>query len=388
MLPSALMKSLAHRARLFGCNASICLLVLLLFAIYAAGQRDNFPGHENSPVLRKAISDAATKHKIQGIAAALIEHGQIKAIETFGFRDQKSATPVTSRTIFEAGSLGEPVYTYSVLLLSAEGRFNSGAPIPTYFPLPYVRDFDATSSSSQSESLYDPAFNQITAMRVMNHTSGMPDWAPGQHLRLQTAPVKKWSYSREGYMYLQRAVEQATSEPLESLVTRSILAPARMARSSFSWKEAYADDVATGYAASGAAIEPQRYSRAVASATFYTTIRDYAQFVAYIMASSPTARAHESAVSLMLNPTVSVDDTVHVFWGLGFGLEKIGDEVFFFHREKSSGMQCFVIASRKSGNGIVIFTNSGNGLEAVSDILAATSTTRHPVISADFLHAR
>ncbi len=321
---------------------------------------DNFPGRDNSPVLRKAISAAAIKYKIPGIAAALIEHGQIKAIETFGFRDQKSATPVTSQTIFEAGSLVK-AYAYSVLLLSADGRFNSGTPIPTFFPLPYVRDFDATSIASRSEQLNDPAFNQITAMRVMNHTSGMPDWVPEQHLRLLTVPGKKWSYSREGYIYLQRAVEHSTSESLESLVTRSVLAPARMARSSFQWKEAYANDVATGYDSSGMAIEPRRYSRPEASATFYTTIRDYAQFVTYIMASSPNQRAHESAVSLMLNPTVTVDDSVPFSWGLGFGLEKIGDDLFFFHREKSSGMNKRH-RGHKSGNGIVIFTNSGNGL--------------------------
>jgi hypothetical protein len=90
----------------------------------------------------------------------------------------------------------------------------------------------------------------------------------------------------------------------------------------------------------------------------------------------------------MLNPTVTADDSVPFSWGLGLGLEKTGDDLFFFHREKSSGMECFFIASRKSGNGIVIFTNSGNGLEAVGDILAAISATSHPVIRADFLRPR
>lgn len=227
------MKFTTHSARRIALQSCICLLGSLLFAIHSAGQRGNFPGHESSPVLQKAISDAARKYKIPGIAAVLIEHGQIKAMETFGVRDKKSGAPLTANTIFEAASLGEPIYAYSVLLLSAEHRLNAGAPIPTYFPLPYVREFDATSASSQSESLYDPQFNQITALRVMNHTSGMPDWARGQHLRLQNVPGKKWSYSTEGYIYLQQAVEHATSESLDSLVTRSVLGPARMPHTSF-----------------------------------------------------------------------------------------------------------------------------------------------------------
>jgi len=388
MLQNAPMKFLLHSARRTALNLSICMLSLLLFAIDSFGQRDNFPGHESSPVLRKAISEAASNYKIPGIAAAWIEHGQIKAIETFGIRDRKSGAPVTANTVFEAGSLGEPVYAYSVLFLAAEGHFNVGSPVPTYFPLPYVRDFDATSPSSRSEPLYDPQFNQITAMRVMNHTSGMPDWAVGQHLRLQSAPGMKWSYSSEGYIYLQRAVEYATSESMESLVTRSILAPARMTHSSFTWKESYASDVAIGYDNSGTAIETHRYSKPIATATLYTTIRDYAQFITYLMASSPAQRAHESAVSLMLHPTVSVDDTVPFFWGFGFGVEKTGDDLYFFHREKSSRIQSMVIASRKTGNGILIFTNSGNGLDVVADILAATSSTDHSIVKSDFLRSR
>ena len=48
----------------------------------------------------------------------------------------------------------------------------------------------------------------------MNHTSGMPEWAHDQHLRLQFAPGQKWSYSNEGYLYLQRVVERIT--PIDS----------------------------------------------------------------------------------------------------------------------------------------------------------------------------
>jgi CubicO group peptidase (beta-lactamase class C family) len=368
--------------------ASLCVFGALLLAPSSAGQRDRQAGQETSPALQRAISGAAKKYKIPGIAAALIEHGQLRAVEVFGMRDQKSNASVTANTIFEAGSLGEPLYAYSVLLLAADGRFNPGAPLPSYLPLPYVRELDATSPSSPTEPLYDPQFNQITAIRVMNHTSGMPDWARSQHLRLQLAPGQKWSYSNEGYLYLQQVVEHVAGESFESLVTRSILGPARMSHSSFVWREAYAADMATGYDRSGAPVEIHKYVRPASAATLYTSIRDYAQFVTYILASAPAQRAHESAVSLMLNSTVSVNDAVPFSWGLGVGLEKSGDDLFFFHRENSSGFQCFVIASRKAGSGIVIFTNSGNGLDAMTDILAATIGGNHPILKSNFAHSQ
>jgi CubicO group peptidase (beta-lactamase class C family) len=159
-----------------------------------------------------------------------------------------------------------------------------------------------------------------------------------------------------------------------------------MPRSGFVWRDAYASEMATGYDRSGAPVGIHRYARPAAATTLYTTIRDYAQFVTYILASAPAQRAHESAISLMLKPTVAVDDPAPFSWGLGFGLEKDGDDFFFFHRENSPGFQSFVIASRKTGSGVIIFSNSGNGLDAVPEILAATIGGNHPILKSTFLH--
>ena len=366
----------------------IAAMGVLLVAAGSAAQGERISGQQRSPALQRAIASAATKYKIPGLVAAMIEGGQLQAIEVFGVRDLKSSAPVTASTIFEADALGEPLYAYSVLLFAAGGQFNPGAPLPSYLAPPYVRYLDATSSSPVTEPLYQPLFNQVTAIRVMNHTTGLPDWARNQHLRWQNQPGQKWSYSNEGYVYLQRVMETATGESFGDFVTRSVLGPARMIHSSFVWRDVDAGDRATGYDASGAPVEPHHYARPAAAATLATTIRDYAQFVMYLLASAPARRAHESAVSLMLNPTVAADDTVPFSWGLGVALEKTGDDVFFFHRGKSAGFQSFVIASRKSQRGLVILTNSGNGLQAVPEIVGATLGGNHPVLKSAFLRSR
>ena len=388
MLPSALMIRCLQKARGALPPALACVFGVLLLGANSAGQRDRPVGQATSPALRQTISDAAKKYKIPGIAAALIEHGQLRAIEVFGVRDQKSNAPVTPDTLFEAGSLGEPVYAYAVLLLSANGQFNPGAPLPSYLPLPYLRDLDPTSAASATESLYDPQFNQVTAIRVMNHTSGLPNWARKQHLRLQLAPGQKWSYSNEGYLYLQHVVDHVTGESFQAFVMRSILGPAGMTHSSFVWQEAFANEMATGHDRTGLPVDIHRYARPAAAATLYTSIREYARFITFILASAPSQRAHESAVSLMLNRTVSIADAAPFSWGLGFGLEQNGDDLFFFHRENSPGFQCFVLASRKTGSGVLIFTNSGNGLDALPEILARTIGGNHAILKSTFLHSQ
>jgi CubicO group peptidase (beta-lactamase class C family) len=368
---------------------SVCLLLFFCLTPTDSGaQADRGMAQSVSPLGQDVLAQAASKSKIPGMAVALIEHGQLRDIKVFGVRDKKSNAPVTERTVFEAGPLGEPLYAYAVLQLAAEGRFNLEAPLTTFLPLPYTRFFDPISASESTEPLYDPALNQITARRVMNHTSGMPDWSRNQHLGMQFTPGQKWAYSNEAYVYLQRVVEHVTGESFDEFLGRSVLRPARMARSSYVWRQEYETQIATGYDRSGAAVEIHRYPRPAAAATLYTTIREYAQFVGLLLASAPAQRTHESAVSLMLNPSVTVDNAAQLSWGLGFGLEKSSDDFFFFHREQSAGFQCFVIASRKTGNGVVIFTNSGNGLEAVADILTVTIGGNHPVLKSTFLHSQ
>jgi CubicO group peptidase (beta-lactamase class C family) len=368
--------------------APTSVLVIMLVVVSSAGQGSRPTGTGASPALRQAISDAAKKYKIPGIAAALIEHGQLGAIEVFGVRDQKSNAPITANTIFEAGSLGEPMFAYAVLRFASEGRFNLGEPLTTYLPLPYVRDLDAISVSRATEPIYDPRFNQITAIRVMNHTSGLPDWARNQHLSMQSLPGVKWSYSNEAYLYLQHVVEHVTGEPFEDFLNRNLLGPFGMSHSSFVWRDEFAAALATGYDRSGLPVDPHRYTRPAAATTLYTSLRDYAQFVQGLLASAPSQHVHESAVSQMLGPTVAVQDSASFSWGLGVALEKTDDNVFFLHRENNPGFQSFVIASRKTGSGLVIFTNSGNGLQAVPDIVAATLGGNHPILKSNFLQSQ
>lgn len=187
---------------------------------------------------------------------------------------------------------------------------------------------------------------------------------------------------------MQHVLEHITGEAFEDFVLQNALGPAGMSHSSFIWRDEFAGGVATGYDRSGAPVEPHLYARPAAATTLYTSLREYTQFVMGLLASAPAQHSHESAVSQMLGPTVSVPDTAPFSWGLGVGLEQTDDNVFFVHRENNPGFQSFVIASRKTGIGLVIFTNSGNGLQALPDILAVTLGGNHPILNSAFLHSQ
>jgi CubicO group peptidase (beta-lactamase class C family) len=376
-----------HRILAFfalGCSLMCAELLSGIAQAQFAGRTDREPSAE----LRKIVPSVAAKYKIPGLAVALIENGRVRDIVANGVRDKVSGIPIDENTVFEAASLSKPVFAYGVLRMLAEGKLNLGSPLTQYLPLPYLREADPfhPPKINSVDPIYEPQFNQITALRVLNHTSGMPNWARNQHLMLLFPPGEKWSYSSEGYVYLQRVVEHVTGEPLASFAQRTVLGPLGMAQSSFVWRPEYETRMATGYDRSGTRVGSLRYTLPVASTTLYTTIDDYARFVTSVIASAPRQRAHESAVSLMLNPTVTVDSSLSFSWGLGWGLETFAGDLYFFHWGANPGFQSFVMASRKTGQGIVILTNSENGLEAAREIVRATMGGNHRIFESRLLH--
>ena len=66
-------------------------------------------------------------------------------------------------TVFEAASLGKPLFAYAVLRLVDAGRLDLDRPLYDYLPAP-----DAAH----------PLMRRVTARHVLTHTSGLPTGAP------------------------------------------------------------------------------------------------------------------------------------------------------------------------------------------------------------------
>src|SRR5947209_6662965 len=79
-----------------------------------------------------------------------------------------------------------------------------------------------------------PRSDRITARMVLCHTTGLPNWrGSDEPLQVVRASGATFGYSGEGYLYLQRVVEQLVEEPLEVYMRRVVLEPLGMATSSY-----------------------------------------------------------------------------------------------------------------------------------------------------------
>lgn len=315
--------------------------------------------------LEHDVPNLIKKDSVPGVAIAVIRGGKTTWVHGFGVKNAKSGQPVTAETVFEAASLSKTVFTYGVLKLVDQGKLGLDVPLTTYLPKPYIGD---------------QRLDKITARIVLSHRTGFPNWrgADGS-LPIYFTPGERFSYSGEGYIYLQRVVEHITGKPLNEYMTEAVFKPLGMTSSSYVWQTDFNMLTATGHDADGKPAELWKPNEAGAASSLNTTAKDYALFVGAILNGKGLKR---STLLKMETPQVALDPECRIcikqepkelsknlFWGLGWGIERKDGNSFLWHWGDNGVFKAFVMAEPRSKSGVVMFANSENGLEIAEPII-------------------
>jgi CubicO group peptidase (beta-lactamase class C family) len=292
------------------------------------------------------------------------------------------AAPSTSASprepVFQAASLSKPLFAYAVLKLVREGKLDLDAPVLTYLPQGYSHKHYPWAADSPVDRVADARLGAITVRMALSHTSGLPNWAGGP-LELDRQPGGAWRYSGEGYVLLQRAVETVTGEPLDKYMRRAVFDPLGMTRSAYTSEARLAPFVAAGMDDYGNAVKPALFMEPVAAFSLYTSAADYARFLAALLND-------ERMLAAIVAAPVPVDAKLDLSWGLGWELERIGADVFLWHWGNNPGYKAFVMASPRSGDAFVLFTNSDKGMALAEPIGNDVLPGPHPVFGFSLLH--
>jgi len=313
--------------------------------------------------------------KVPGLSVAVFRRGAIIWQRGFGVKDRDSGAPVDSSTLFQAASMSKPLFAYAVLKQCEKGTLDLDTPLTKYTRR---RLLDG-----------DPRLDRITARHILCHSSGLvPDWrSPNDPLRIAFTPGEKWSYSGEGYYYLQTVVTELLGhtdptrcETFESelkvcatdfgeWMESRLVVPFNLRSSGYVWRERLAKDYARPHDAEG---KPRPYptrsvaglARYGAAGGFVTSPSDYARFLMELINPSPQDEYHLSATSLklMTTPQIEVTSTADttISWGLGLRIAHTAERTYFGHGGSNPGFQCISEACAADRSGFVLMTNSDN----------------------------
>ncbi len=327
-------------------------------------------------VLRKKLEESVPRllqaEAVPGLALSLVRDGRATWDGAFGARRSDTCDLVTPNTIFEAGSLGKPMFAYAVLQLCHEGVLDLDTPLDDYLGAPCVPD--------------DPRSHLITARRVLSHTTGLPNWRrAGEALSTYFEPGERFLYSGEAFMILQQVVEHVTKQPPAAFLAGRAFEPAGMFDSTFVWEGTEAQPVALGHRTDGTVVKKALWPKVEVAGGLHTTARDVAAFVCRVMNDPAISRD-------MLKAQVPVNDSPwdrdaargacaideRVSWGLGWGLG-VGPLVrSFWHWGNNGCYRAFAIAYPDEGCGVAILTNGENGHRVIARILRGVAGGAYP----------
>lgn len=338
--------------------------------------------------LAQRIPELMQHTAIPGFSLALIQDAQLYWSQGFGLRHAASPHPVTPDTVFEAASLSKPLFAYAALKLCEEGILELDRPLIAYLPEPYLR--------------HEPRQYDITLRHVVSHTTGFPNHALDggdnpQPMKIYFPPGERFSYSCEGYLYLQKVVEHVTGQAPAAFMQAKLLQPLGMHNSSYVWTGEPGTEGAYGHDSQGAPREKRRWPTMNAAVSLHSTPHDYAQFMMAMMHQHPQQTLHLRADlrQQMLTPQIKVNDsrswhadwpksqiTLHdrLSWGLGWGIQHHKHGSSFWHWGSTGIFQSFAVGFPKAGRGLVMMANSANGPRLWPAILRASIGGEHPAI--------
>ena len=239
--------------------------------------------------LERIVPDLMKDGDVPGLSIALVRGGALVWHRGFGVKNAKTLEPVTEETVFEAASLGKPVFAYAVMKLVDARKLDLDTPLNHYLPGNY-------------EVGADPRLDRMTARRVLSHTTGLPNWRSGA-LTIHFNPGERFSYSGEGYVYLSRVVERITGETINAFMTRTVFEPLGMKSSSYEWRDSYTASKTSYHNTRGEPITRNNASPGNVAATLHTTALDYGRFLVAMLNGVGLTGI---AADLMLTPAVSV----------------------------------------------------------------------------------
>src|SRR5580700_10966122 len=238
----------------------------------------------NGAAIDGEVSRIMTQTGGKGIAVAVIDHGKVGYVHAYGICNAKG-DPLTTDTVMYGASLTKTVFAYTVMQLVDQNKLNLDTPIkddldkplPSYGPDPVFPD----KYGPYKDLADDSRWEKITPRMCLTHSTGFSNFwfiEPDHKLHIHFEPGTQFSYSGEGFILLQFAIEHGRKAQGLGLdvgdLTKANFDRLGMTRTSLVWRDGFDTNVADGWNDQGQPQPHDQRSKVRAAGSMNTTISD------------------------------------------------------------------------------------------------------------------
>jgi CubicO group peptidase (beta-lactamase class C family) len=338
------------------------------------------PGTQRGDDLDTFITAQMARRHVPGLSLAIIQDGRIAEARAYGVIEPGGSVPVTTATLFQAGSISKSVSALGALRLVEQGT------------LDLDEDVNRKLTSWKVPATGFTAAKPVTLRGILSHTAGLTvhgfpgyavdvprptlvqvlDGAPPANtpaIRVDTLPGALWRYSGGGYTVMQQMIVDVTGTPFPELMRRTVLDPIGMTHSSF---EQPLPPVLAAQTAAGqySPTQPVKGKWHVypemAAAGLWTTASDLARFAIEVQ-ESYAGRSSKVISPAMTRRMLTVEKNGD---GLGVFLQGTGRALLFNHNGRDDGFDASLNALAETGQGLVVMINANDNSQMINRIVS------------------
>jgi CubicO group peptidase (beta-lactamase class C family) len=345
------------------------------------------PGHEGD----HATLEARMRfYGVPGLSVAVIHDGKVAWARAYGLADVAARTPMTTETLFEAGSVSKSVAATAAMRLVQDGRLQLDANIEGV-----LRSWKLPANAFT-------ASHPVTLARLLSHSAGVnvhgfEGYAAGkpvptlrqvldgqapansEAIRVVAPPGAGFVYSGGGYTIMQQMIEDVTGSSFASYAMRQVLKPLRMNSSAYDQplSPGRRSRAASAYRAGGTPVEGHFHTYPEqAAAGLWSTPGDLARFVIGLedaFAGRNTQVIDRATALSMISSGRRIREagSDDVYWGLGFELGAFGNPDTFSHNGVDEGFDTEMLGFAHGGDGVVIMANVNNSFLLQRELMGA-----------------
>lgn len=327
------------------------------------------------------LSERMAHYNVPGLSVAVINDGKIEWARGYGVIEKDGGKPVTSDTLFLAGSISKPVAALAALRLVEQDKLNLDEDVNLRLKTWKVPGNEFTREK------------KVTLRGLLSHSAGMtvhgfPGYAVDAPMptlvqvlngekpantpaiRVDIEPGSKWRYSGGGYTVMQQLLIDVTGKSFPELARELVLGPAGMRQSTYEnpLPKSLEPLAATAHSRNGEMVEGRWHIYPeMAAAGLWTTPSDLARYA--IAVQQALAGQSKLLSRAMAEQMVTVQKGSY---GLGLQLDNAGkDSARFSHGGVDEGFEATFTAYGKGGRGAVIMTNANRAFPLMQELLNA-----------------